>query len=384
MRYSTTPAMLVASWLANRADAFVVAPPSHGAKWRSSRQNQQQQQQQQQLSVTAVRRCSVGSSLARVVPRLKRRMSTAMNTNDGARWAPIPNVPNMEGGTNPEEMMRQMSIPDLAQKLDQAESTFGQVHPQVAAALIPLSQALYANGDLGPARQSCTRALQILQRAYKERPSVEMAEALHTLAMIQQAESPEVGDKALGSQNMALELAMRVFGPDSVEVAAYARCLAQMSEDYSQFLSPGLPRPFYMPNPIPLYRQTLSIIEKVIGPKDPSVASALDDLASALLFHRDDDYTEMKAVTLLPEAETLATRSLAISRASLGEEHPITAGREHNLGMIKRGLQKPKESLDCFRRALAIREKVLGVDHPDTKSSRELVEEEESGTAPPP
>lgn len=33
-----------------------------------------------------------------------------------------------------------------------------------------------------------------------------MAEALHTLAMIQQAESPEVGDKALGSQNMALEV----------------------------------------------------------------------------------------------------------------------------------------------------------------------------------
>lgn len=33
-----------------------------------------------------------------------------------------------------------------------------------------------------------------------------MAEALHTLAMIQQAESPEIGDKALGSQNMALEV----------------------------------------------------------------------------------------------------------------------------------------------------------------------------------
>lgn len=75
------------------------------------------------------------------------------------------------------------------------------------------------------------------------------------------------------------------------------------------------------------------------------VASALDDLASALLFHRDDDYTDMKAVTLLPEAETLAARSLAISRASLGEEHPITAGRAHNLGMVKRGLQKPEEAL---------------------------------------
>lgn len=68
---------------------------------------------------------------------------------------------------------------------------------------------------------------------------------------------------------------MRVCGTESVEVAAYARCLAQMSEDYSRFLSPGLPRPFYMPNPVPLYRQTLGIIEKVIGPDDPSVSRAL-------------------------------------------------------------------------------------------------------------
>lgn len=68
------------------------------------------------------------------------------------------------------------------------------------------------------------------------------------------------------------QLAMRVCGPDSVEVAAYARCLAQMSEDYSQFLSPGLPRPFYMPNPVPLYRQTLTILEKVIGPEHSSVS----------------------------------------------------------------------------------------------------------------
>lgn len=71
----------------------------------------------------------------------------------------------------------------------------------------------------------------------------------------------------------------------------------------------------------------------------------MDDLASALLFHRDDDYTDMKAVNLLPEAEALAARSLAVSKTSLGEEHPITAGREHNLGMVKRGLQKPKEAL---------------------------------------
>lgn len=36
---------------------------------------------------------------------------------------------------------------------------------------------------------------------------------------------------------------------------------------------------------------------------------------------------------------------------------------------------------ECFRRALAIRGKVLGADHPDTKSSKELVEEEEKNAA---
>lgn len=50
---------------------------------------------------------------------------------------------------------------------------------QVAAALIPLSQALYANGDLDPARESCTRALKILQMAYGQNPTVEVSKEAH-------------------------------------------------------------------------------------------------------------------------------------------------------------------------------------------------------------
>lgn len=38
----------------------------------------------------------------------------------------------------------------------------------------------------------------------------QMAECLHTLAMIQQTESPEIGDKALSSQRMALEVRKNV------------------------------------------------------------------------------------------------------------------------------------------------------------------------------
>lgn len=34
-------------------------------------------------------------------------------------------------GADPEELLRQMSIPDLAQNLDKAEGIYGAVHPQV-------------------------------------------------------------------------------------------------------------------------------------------------------------------------------------------------------------------------------------------------------------
>lgn len=75
------------------------------------------------------------------------------------------------------------------------------------------------------------------------------------------------------------------------------------------------------------------------------VASALDDLTSALLFWRGADSTDMTVACLLPEAEQLAERSLAISRESMGVEHTMTAGREHNLGMVKRASGREHDAL---------------------------------------
>lgn len=74
------------------------------------------------------------------------------------------------------------------------------------------------------------------------------------------------------------------------------------------------------------------------------MASAIDDLASALLFWRDDDFSDEKAAAFLPEAEALTTRSLQISRATLGPEDRVTAGREQNVGMVKRGLGREDDA----------------------------------------
>lgn len=112
---------------------------------------------------------------------------------------------------------------------------------------------------------------------------------------------------------------MRVCGPDSIEVAAYARCLAQMSEDYSRFLTPGLPRPFYMPNPVPLYRQTLNIIEKVIGPEDPSV-SRTSPVSRIELGVAASSLTEISPRSPSPpDSREIILHLLVLTRPSVGE-----------------------------------------------------------------
>ena len=89
MRYSTAPAIcMVTSWLMRRVAAFVVpscATTSYGGRRASSHQH---------LCTAQGRPVSAG--LGRAVSGGKRRVAVAMSTGDGARWAPIPNVPNMQ------------------------------------------------------------------------------------------------------------------------------------------------------------------------------------------------------------------------------------------------------------------------------------------------
>ncbi|CAM9107511.1 unnamed protein product [Choristocarpus tenellus] len=265
------------------------------------------------------------------------------------------------------------SIPALAQAVDTEESKFGPMHPQVAKALIALGAALNVNGDLFPAKESCTRALQILQSVHGSNPNGEMAECLHILADIQQATSEEIGDTALNLQSMALELATRCWGLSDPKVAAYAHHLAKMSEHFSQFLLPDLPRPFYMPDPEPLYRHALSVTENVYGRDHIEVAKALDDLAMALLCWRKGTSDAEVGKAKLPEAEMLAERALLISEKTLGLENPDTAARAHRLGMVLIAEGKENMARTHIRRALEIREKILGPDHPDTATSRSLI-----------
>jgi tetratricopeptide (TPR) repeat protein len=71
-----------------------------------------------------------------------------------------------------------------------------------------------------------------------------------------------------------------------------------------------------------------------------------------------------------PTAEPLFQRALAIREKALGPDHPDAATSLNNLAELYRSQGRYQESEPLYQRALAIREKALGPDHRDTLATR--------------
>jgi CHAT domain-containing protein/Flp pilus assembly protein TadD len=69
------------------------------------------------------------------------------------------------------------------------------------------------------------------------------------------------------------------------------------------------------------------------------------------------------------EAIPVAERALAIDEKYLGPEHPDTATSLNNLAVLYKYIGAYNKAEPLYRRSLAIREKALGPEHPDTASS---------------
>ena len=69
------------------------------------------------------------------------------------------------------------------------------------------------------------------------------------------------------------------------------------------------------------------------------------------------------------EAETLHQRALAIREKALGPDHPDVATSLNNLAALYSKQGKYAEAEPLYKRSLAIREKALGPDHPNVATS---------------
>ena len=70
------------------------------------------------------------------------------------------------------------------------------------------------------------------------------------------------------------------------------------------------------------------------------------------------------------EAEPLYKRGVAIFEKSLGAHHPSVASALDNLASVYKDEGRYAEAEPLYKQALAIREKALPPDHPDVAQSR--------------
>jgi tetratricopeptide (TPR) repeat protein len=83
----------------------------------------------------------------------------------------------------------------------------------------------------------------------------------------------------------------------------------------------------------------------------------------------NDEAVELYGKGKYVEAEPLYQQALAIYQKVLGDEHPDTATLVNNLALLYYSQSNYPQAEAFYQRALAIRKKVLGDEHPDTATS---------------
>jgi len=88
----------------------------------------------------------------------------------------------------------------------------------------------------------------------------------------------------------------------------------------------------------------------------------------SLLLHKDA-YYHQSYLGDYPQALSYYQKALAIHEKVLGLEHPDTAMSYNNIGALYHDQGDYDQALSYYHKALAIHEKVLGLEHPDTARS---------------
>ena len=259
-------------------------------------------------------------------------------------------------------------------------------------ALSTYGLATWRLGDYETALEHLQRALELRSRFEDDRTPWHMM-MLNNVAIL----AVELGRhaEARGHYRQALEISEDLWGTGDVRLAPTLNNWGLLETQDGQPESAE-----------ELLRRSLDLRLEALGDRHPDVAESMNNLALAL--------DEMGRFA---EAEDLYTRALDLRLEVLGPEHPLTLisrfnqaanlrqqgrfteaesaltslepsfvaafGSDHsNVSslLFERGiavwkLDRPAEALTLVRRCLAIREAAFGVEHPATKSARDLLDD---------
>ncbi len=149
-------------------------------------------------------------------------------------------------------------------------------------------------------------------------------------------------DEARAVQERALELLLRIHGPDSLDAAMAMTTMGHVLSSIGEYEAA-----------VERYRRALEIKEAVVGPSHPTVAATAVSLAQAYGGLGDNE-----------RAVELSRRALAIQEDAFGADDPQLAVALNNLAYGLEGLGLYDEARAAHERSLQIVSRAWGPDHP--------------------
>lgn len=226
--------------------------------------------------------------------------------------------------------------------LDIREKSFGEHYPSVGESYNNIGLMLTYLGDFESARKYLEKGLEIKEAVY-DGDNEAIAISYINLAELYS----DLGDfqKALEYHRKALEINLRLFGPDHPQVALSYNNIGTAYGDL------GEPQ-----KALEYLQKALDIRIKLLGNNHPYVASGYNNIGT--IYNDLGDYDK-----------ALEYYHKAIDSYSHNEESPDFAQTHNNIGVALAKQGKDAEALDYKQKALEIRERVLGINHPDCRAS---------------
>ncbi len=168
-----------------------------------------------------------------------------------------------------------------------------------------------------------------------------LARSLNDLAFLYATQGRYVDAEPLFKRSLAIR--EKALGPAHLDVAQGLNNLAGLYQAQGRYADAE-----------PLYKRSLAIREKALGSGHPDVALGLNNLAALY-----------QAQGRIADAEPIYKRSIEIREKALGPEHLDVATSFNNLAELYRDQGRYADAEPIYKRSLAIKEKALGPEHPD-------------------
>jgi tetratricopeptide (TPR) repeat protein len=260
-----------------------------------------------------------------------------------------------------------------------AERSFGMEHPSTLTSVNNLAALLQGKGDYAGAEPLFRRALDASERMLGAEHSDTIISVNNLAALLMEGKGDYAGAEPLFRR--ALTARERILGanhPDTLESVNNLAGLLSSKGDYA--------------GAEPLYRRVFTVRERVLGADHPDTLDTLESLSNLAEMLKakgntadtqssQPDSSDAKWDELMQEAvklyergdhvgsESLVRQALAVSERVLGPEHPDTLTSVNNLAVLLASKGDYTAAEPLHRRVLTARERVLGPEHPDTLQS---------------